>query len=164
MLIGPEIHAQRRARFFEALGGAAAVIPGAVLATHHADCEWPFRQTSDFWYLTGFDEPDAVALFLPHRPEGERYVLFVPAKEASAEVWHGFRWGCEGAVAQFGADIAHPRSELAEPLPDYLTGSEAIASRVGKHPAGAPLGLPSWAGHRPGAPLARPLLQRRRLR
>ena len=152
MLIGPEIHAQRRACFFEALGGAAAVIPGAVLATHHADCEWPFRQTSDFWYLTGFDEPDAVALFLPHRPEGERYVLFVPAKEASAEVWHGFRWGCEGAVERFGADLAHPRSELAERLPDYLKGAEGIAFRVGKHPAVEPLVLQAWAAQLDRAP------------
>ena len=59
------------------LGGAAAVIPASTLVTHHADTEWPFRQNSDFWYLTGLDEPDAVALFLPHRPEGERFVLFV---------------------------------------------------------------------------------------
>ena len=152
MLIGPEIHAQRRACFFEALGGAAAVIPGAALATHHADCEWPFRQTSDFWYLTGFDEPDAVALFLPHRPEGERYVLFVPAKEASAEVWHGFRWGCEGAVERFGADLAHPRSELAERLPDYLKGAEGIAFRVGKHPKVEPLVLAAWAAQLDRAP------------
>ena len=45
------------------LGGAAAVIPASTLVTHHADTEWPFRQNSDFWYLTGLDEPDAVALF-----------------------------------------------------------------------------------------------------
>ena len=63
------IHARRRALFMEQLGAAAAVIPAAALATHHADCEWPFRQDSDFFYLTGFDEPDAVALLLPHRPE-----------------------------------------------------------------------------------------------
>ena len=49
-------HATRRQRLFELLGGAAAVIPAAPLVTHHADCEWPFRQHSDFWYLTGFDE------------------------------------------------------------------------------------------------------------
>ena len=62
MLIPQEVFAERRARFVEALGAAAAVIPAAPLVTHHADCEWPFRQNSDFWYLTGFVEPDAVAL------------------------------------------------------------------------------------------------------
>ncbi|MBM5806705.1 MAG: M24 family metallopeptidase [Cyanobacteria bacterium M_surface_10_m2_179] len=152
MLITPAVYAERRARFFQALGGAAAVIPAAPLAVHHADCEWPFRQNSDFWYLTGFDEPDAVALFLPHRPEGERFVLFVNPKEPSAEVWNGFRWGCEGAVEQFGADLAHPRDELAQRLPDYLRGAEGIAYRVGKHAAVEPLVLQSWAGQLDRAP------------
>jgi Xaa-Pro aminopeptidase len=146
MLTSPAVFAERRTRFFQALGGAAAVIPAAPLAVHHADCEWPFRQNSDFWYLTGFDEPDAVALFLPHRPEGERFVLFVQPKEPSAEVWNGFRWGCEGAVQQFGADLAHPRSELAQRLPEYLSGAEGIAFRVGKHPDVEPLVLQAWAG------------------
>ena len=148
----PLIFAQRRRRFFEQLGGAAAVIPAATLAIHHADCEWPFRQNSDFWYLTGFDEPEAVALFLPHRPEGERFVLFVQPREASAEVWNGFRWGCEGAVAAFGADLAHPRSELEQRLPEYLKGAEGIAFRVGKHPQVEPLVLAAWAGQLDRAP------------
>ena len=148
----PSIFAQRRRRFFEQLGGAAAVIPAAALVVHHADCEWPFRQNSDFWYLTGFDEPEAVALFLPHRSEGERFVLFVQPREASAEVWNGFRWGCEGAVAAFGADLAHPRSELEQRLPEYLKGAEGIAFRVGKHPQVEPLVLASWAGQLDRAP------------
>ena len=152
MSLAPDVFAQRRARFFEALGGAAAVIPAAPLVTHHADCEWPFRQNSDFWYLTGFDEPDAVALFLPHRPEGERFVLFVQPKEPSAEVWMGFRWGCEGAVERFGADLAHPREELAERLVDYLRGAEGIAFRVGKHPQVEPHVLQAWAGQLDRAP------------
>ena len=152
MSLAPDVFAQRRARFFEALGGAAAVIPAAPLVTHHADCEWPFRQNSDFWYLTGFDEPDAVALFLPHRPEGERFVLFVQPKEPSAEVWMGFRWGCEGAVERFGADLAHPREELAERLADYLRGAEGIAFRVGKHPQVEPHVLQAWAGQLDRAP------------
>ena len=152
MSLAPDVFAQRRARFFEALGGAAAVIPAAPLVTHHADCEWPFRQNSDFWYLTGFDEPDAVALFLPHRPEGERFVLFVQPKEPSAEVWMGFRWGCEGAVERFGADLAHPREELAERLADYLRGAEGIAFRVGQHPQVEPHVLQAWAGQLDRAP------------
>lgn len=148
----PSTFAQRRQRFFAQLGEAAAVIPAAALVTHHADCEWPFRQNSDFWYLTGFDEPEAVALFLPHRPEGERYVLFVQPREASAEIWNGFRWGTEGAVAEFGADLAHPRSELEQRLPDYLRGAEGIAFRVGKHPKVEPLVLAAWAAQLDRAP------------
>ena len=130
----PSIHASRRQRFLDQLGAAAAVIPAAALATHHADCEWPFRQDSDFFYLTGFDEPDAVALLLPHRPEGERFVLFVHPKDPAAEVWTGFRWGTEGAVERYRADIAHPLDQLSALLPGYLVGAEAIAFRVGRHP------------------------------
>ena len=128
------------------LGGAAAVIPAATLVTHHADTEWPFRQNSDFWYLTGLDEPDAVALFLPHRPEGERFVLFVNPREPAAEVWTGRRWGCEGAVDRFGADLSHPRVELDALLPKYLEGAEGIAFRVGSHPSIEPLVLSTWGG------------------
>ena len=140
----PSIHASRRQRFLDQLGAGAAVIPAATLATHHADCEWPFRQDSDFFYLTGFDEPDAVALLLPHRPEGERFVLFVHPKDPAAEVWTGFRWGTEGAVERYGADIAHPLDQLAALLPGYLEGAEAIAFRVGRHPAVEPLVLSAW--------------------
>ena len=140
----PSIHASRRQRFLDQLGAGAAVIPAATLATHHADCEWPFRQDSDFFYLTGFDEPDAVALLLPHRPEGERFVLFVHPKDPAAEVWTGFRWGTEGAVERYGADIAHPLDQLSALLPGYLEGAEAIAFRVGRHPAVEPLVLSAW--------------------
>ena len=140
----PSIHASRRQRFLDQLGAAAAVIPAATLATHHADCEFPFRQDSDFFYLTGFDEPDAVALLLPHRPEGERFVLFVHPKDPAAEVWTGFRWGTEGAVERYGADIAHPLDQLSALLPGYLEGAEAIAFRVGRYPAVEPLVLSAW--------------------
>ncbi len=136
----------------EQLGSAAAVIPASPLATHHADCEWPFRQNSDFFYLTGFDEPDAVALLLPHRPEGERYVLFVHPRDPAAEVWHGFRWGTQGAVDQFGAEIAHPLEQLSEKLPDYLNGAEAIAFRVGRYPTIEPLVLNIWGQQLDRAP------------
>jgi len=147
----PALFADRRDRFLHRLGGAAAVIPAAPLVTHHADVEHPFRQNSDFWYLTGFDEPGAVALFLPHKPENP-FVLFVAPKEASAEVWNGFRWGCEGAVERFGADLAHPIAELAELLPGYLDGAEGIAFRVGRHPAVEPLVLKAWGSQLDRAP------------
>ncbi len=135
----------RRERFLAQLHGKAAIIPAAQLVTHHADCHYPFRQNSDFWYLTGFDEPDAVALFLPHRSKNERFVLFVHPKESGAEVWNGVRFGIEGAVDDFGADIAHPLVELPERLREYLKGSEGIVFRVGKHPHLEPLVLRVWA-------------------
>ena len=65
-----KVFEERREIFLNKLGGKAAIIPGANLVKHHADCEYPFRQDSNFWYLTGFDEPDAIALFLSHKPKG----------------------------------------------------------------------------------------------
>jgi Xaa-Pro aminopeptidase len=149
--IGPSVFADRRDRFLHRLGGVAAVIPAAPLVTHHADVEHAFRQNSDFWYLSGFDEPGAVALFLPHRPDNP-FVLFVPPRDPAAEVWNGFRWGVEGAVERFGADLAHPISELAERLGEYLEGAEGIAFRVGRHPQIEPLVLGAWARQLDRAP------------
>jgi Xaa-Pro aminopeptidase len=147
----PINYAKRREKFISALGGLAAVIPGAEAQRHHADVEFPFRQDSDFWYLTGFDEPGAVALFLPHRPENP-FVLFVPAKDPLAEVWDGFRWGVDGAVGRFGADLAHPLEQLAELLPQYLEGAEGLCFRVGRHAAIESLVLKSWAQQLDRAP------------
>ena len=138
---------RRRDIFLSHLGAYAAIIPAAELVTHHADCEYPFRQNSDFWYLTGFDEPSAVALLLPHKPKGEQYVLFVLPKESAAEVWTGCRWGTKGVLDNFDVDISHPLGELPNLLPHYLKGAEGIAFRVGKHPHLEPLVLKTWSEH-----------------
>ncbi len=141
------IFRRRRDIFLSHLGSYAAVIPAAELVTHHADCEYPFRQNSDFWYLTGFDEPNAVALLLPHKPKGEQYVLFVLPKESGAEVWTGFRWGTKGVLDNFDVDISHSLNELPNLLPHYLKGAEGIAFRIGKHPHLEPLVLKTWSEH-----------------
>ncbi|TGG90564.1 MAG: M24 family metallopeptidase [Aphanocapsa feldmannii 277cV] len=113
------------------MAAGAAVIPAARHSQHHADVEHRFRQDSDFWYLTGFDEANAVALLLGHRDE-ERFVLFVEPRDPQAETWNGHRWGTEGAVERFGADVAHPLGDLPTLLPRYLDGAEAIAFRIGQ--------------------------------
>ena len=109
---------ERRNNFLSKLDGRAAIIPGAKLVKHHTDCEYPFRQESNFWYLTGFDEPDAIALFLSHKPKGERYILFVHPKNIESEVWNGFRWGTNGAEKIFKADKSYPISEFEKELPN----------------------------------------------
>ena len=141
------IFRRRRDIFLSHLGSYAAIIPAAELVTHHADCEYPFRQNSDFWYLTGFDEPNAVALFLPHKPIGEKYVLFVLPKETEAEVWTGFRWGTKGVLDNFEVDIAHSLNDLPSLLSYFLEGAEGIAFRVGKHSHLEPLVLKTWSEH-----------------
>ncbi len=132
-MINSQTFSNRRDLFFSKLGRNAAIIPAATLMTHHSDCEHAFRQHSDFWYLTGFDEPNAIALFLPHKPIGEKYILFVLPKEKEAEVWQGFRYGLEGAIESFGADIAHSIEEFPNLLGNYLIGAEGLAFRLGKH-------------------------------
>ncbi len=144
-MVDSRVFRRRRDIFLSHLGEHAAIIPAAELVTHHADCEYPFRQNSDFWYLTGFDEPNAVALFLPHKPKGEQYVLFVLPKESAAEVWTGFRWGTKGVLDNFDVDISHPLNDLPNLLPHYLKGAEGIAFRVGKHPHLEPLVLKTWS-------------------
>ena len=127
------------------LGGNAAVIPAASLVTHHADCDYPFRQNSDFWYLTGFDEPDAVALFLPFRPTGEQYILFVNPCDPAKEVWTGLCWGEKGVVENFDVDIAHSLKDLPRLIGHYLAGAEGIAFRVGKNSDIDSLILKTWS-------------------
>ena len=129
-----DVFEKRREIFFEKLDGKAAIIPAANLVKHHADCEYPFRQDSNFWYLTGFDEPDAIALFLSHKPKGERFILFVAPKDIISEVWHGFRWGLDGAEKEFKADKSHPIDSLKDLLPSYIKGADEIVFSIGKHP------------------------------
>ncbi len=129
-----KVFEERREIFLNKLNGKAAIIPGANLVKHHADCEYPFRQDSNFWYLTGFDEPDAVALFLSHKPKGERFILFVSPKDVISEVWHGFRWGLEGAEKEFKADKAHSINDLKDLMPEYLNGSDDLVFSIGKNP------------------------------
>jgi len=130
-----KVFEERREIFLNKLAGKAAIIPGANLVKHHADCEYPFRQDSNFWYLTGFDEPDAVALFLSHKPKGERYILFVAPKDVISEVWHGFRWGIEGAEKDFKADKAHSINDFQKLLLNYIQDSEELVFSIGKNPA-----------------------------
>ncbi len=136
---------ERRNSFFTKLNGSAAIIPAANLVTHHADCEYPFRQDSNFWYLTGFDEPDAIALFLSHKPIGERFILFVNPKDVVSEIWTGFRWGIDGAEEVFKADKSYPISSFEKELPNFLFGADEIVFPIGKHPLIESIILSFWS-------------------
>ncbi len=122
--------AERRERVLERLGPAALLLPAARLTLRSADSEFPFRQDSDFHYLTGFDEPDAVCV-LRQAPE-PRYVLFVRPRDRDAEIWNGRRAGVEGACAKYGADAAYPLSELETRLPELLQDCETLCYALGR--------------------------------
>jgi len=121
----------RRARFAEAIPNAVAVIPGAAVRLRNNDAEYEFRQDSDFHYLTGFPEPDAILVILPKGAK-ERSVLFVPPRDRAMEVWNGKRYGPEGALASFDVDAAYDIAEFDARLPDYLTGAHTLYYRLGE--------------------------------
>jgi len=109
---------------------AVAVFVGGRLAVRSADTEYPFRQDSDFWYLTGFDHPDAVAILSTR--DGPSYRLFVQPRDPAAETWTGFRPGVEGAVSDYEAEEAHPRENFLEKLPELLRGARRIYHTLGR--------------------------------
>jgi Xaa-Pro aminopeptidase len=86
----------------------------------------PYRQDSDFWYLTGFAEPGAVAVLRPFAAEGERYILFVQPRDPEKETWTGYRAGVEGAKAEFGAEAAFPMEEFTKKFPELAIGATAL--------------------------------------
>jgi Xaa-Pro aminopeptidase len=124
------IYGERRDEFAHRIGEAVAVLPAARHAVRNADAEYEYRQSSDFHYLSGFGEPEAVLVISP-RHQSERDVLFVRPRDRLKEIWTGKRAGVEGAVGEFGMDAAYPIDELPERLADYLTGVATVYYGVG---------------------------------
>jgi Xaa-Pro aminopeptidase len=122
---------ERREQLMAKIGNGTAIFHSAPVAVMHNDVEYTFRQDSDFFYLTGFNEPEAVAVLAPHHEE-HRFVLFVQPKEPEKEVWTGYRTGVEAAKEKFGADEAYPITELNEKLPKYLEKAERIYCHLGR--------------------------------
>ena len=117
--------ADRRSRFSEQLQDGIAVIPAAVEVVRNNDVHFEFRQDSNFWFLTGFDEPDAVAVIDPTHPD-EEFVLFVRTRDRELELWNGRRAGVEGARDIYGASAAHSISDLDRELIQRFLGRSAV--------------------------------------
>ncbi len=110
-----------------------AILPTSPERQRNRDVEYPFRPDSDFYYLTGFAEPDAVAVIVPGRPHGE-YLLFCREKNPQMETWTGRRSGPEGVVELYGADDAFPISDIDDILPGLLEGRERVFYTMGAAP------------------------------
>lgn len=105
-MVSDKEYLRRRKRLMDIINeGSIAILPAAPLRVRNRDVEYPYRPDSDFYYLTGFPEPEAVAVFIPNRPQGE-YVLFCRERDPSMEQWNGYRAGLEGACERYGADDA----------------------------------------------------------
>jgi Xaa-Pro aminopeptidase len=101
-----------------------AIIPASHEAVRSHDTNYRYRQNSDFFYLTGFEEPDAIAVIAPAAEK--KYTLFVRPRDPAQEIWHGFRAGVEGAVRDYRADEAFSISEFEQKLPEILDGPQIL--------------------------------------
>lgn len=124
------IYQARREEALASFHGGVAVIPSATTVLRNHDTEYKFRQNSDFYYLTGFDEPDAVLVLAPEHKE-HRTVLFLRDRDRAMEIWNGRRLGVEAAAGTLGVDIAFPIDALAEHLPNYLCNVETLYYALG---------------------------------
>ncbi|WP_028114259.1 Xaa-Pro aminopeptidase [Ferrimonas kyonanensis] len=110
--------------------GSVALLFAAQERTRSNDTEYHFRQNSDFFYLTGFNEPDAVLMLRPGQsPES---VLFVRPTDKMAEIWHGRRLGVDAAPGELAVDQAYDIGQLAELLPDLVNGSDTLGYLPGQ--------------------------------
>src|SRR5258708_33110406 len=108
---GTSFQMRRKRRMDGIAPGPPGILPSAPIAIRSGDVEFIYRQDSDFYYLTGFAEPESVALLSPGHPDGE-FVMFVRPRDKERETWTGRRAGVEGAMIDHGADKAYTIDEL----------------------------------------------------
>lgn len=124
-----ELFAKRRQRVLDAIDGVA-IIPSAPVTLRNNDVEHEYRQDSDLFYLTGFDEPETVLVLSTVHPE-HRSVLFVRPRDREREVWDGARAGVDGAKERCGVDATFPIGELSKRLGDYVAGAKTLYYELG---------------------------------
>jgi len=124
---------KRRNELMQSMGGGVAIIPTAPMRNRNRDIHFPFRPDSDFYYLTHFPEPEAVAVLVPGRAHGE-YILFCREKNPEKEIWEGRRAGQEGACEIYGADDSFPIDDIDEILPGLLENRDKVFYSMGRHP------------------------------
>jgi Xaa-Pro aminopeptidase len=130
----PKEFARRRRQFMRIIGrDAIAILPAAPVRHRNGDIEYAYRQDSHFYYLSGFREPDAVAVLMPGRPQGE-YLLFTRERDPLREFLDGARAGTEGAVEHYGADDAFPVEDIDEILPGLMEARPQVYYSMGAYP------------------------------
>ncbi|HAD08672.1 MAG TPA: Xaa-Pro aminopeptidase [Porticoccaceae bacterium] len=131
-MIDSKEFARRRRDLMSMIGkNSIAVITAAPERQRSRDTHFPYRQDSDFYYLSGFPEPEAVLVLVPGRKQGE-FIVFCRDRDPDREIWDGYRAGPEGACADFGANDAFPINDIDEILPGLLEDKERVYYAVGK--------------------------------
>lgn len=132
MKISSSEYARRRKNLMALMEpNSIAIIPSSQQQMRSRDTEYPFRQDSDFYYLSGFVEPDSVLVLIPGRNHAE-FVMFCREREAAVELWHGHRAGPDGACAHHGADDAFPIGDIDDILPGLIEGRERVYYSMGR--------------------------------
>ena len=127
-------YARRRKALMEQMEpNSIAILPAAAVAIRNRDVEHVYRQDSDFQYLSGFPEPEAVIVLIPGREYGE-YVLFCRERNPERELWDGLRAGQDGAMREYGADDAFPIADIDDILPGLIEGRDRVYSSMGSNP------------------------------
>ena len=124
---------RRKALMAQMVPNSIAILPASAVAIRNRDVEHVYRQDSDFQYLSGFPEPEAVVVLIPGREYGE-YVLFCRERNPARELWDGLRAGQEGAMRDFGADDAFPINDIDDILPGLIEGRDRVYSAMGSNP------------------------------
>lgn len=109
-----------------------AILPAATVRVRNRDVEHRYRQDSDFYYVTGYPEPEAVAVLAPGRDHGE-FVVFCRERDEKSETWHGRRSGTEGVMETYGAEDAFPISDIDDILPGMLEKCVRVYYTMGSH-------------------------------
>ena len=131
MTLRKDEYARRRRQLMKMMGkGGIAILPAAPEKHRNGDVHYHYRPDSDFHYLTGFDEPEAVAVLVPGRPQAE-YILFVRDRDPTRETWDGRRAGPDGAVRDHGADDAFPIGDIDDILPGLMEQCERVYHTMG---------------------------------
>lgn len=119
------MHREHRERFFEAMGDGVAFLPAPAQLLRNNDTEYNYRPESSFWWLTGLDEPDAVAVFV-RKGKTRRFLLFLQPKDPLMEMWNGARLGSKGAKSELGADEAWSIGEFGAKVDELLKGHRRV--------------------------------------
>lgn len=123
---------KRRKQLMQRIGkGNIALLGSAPTKVRNRDVHYPYRQDSDFYYLTGFSEPDAMAVFIPGREQGE-YILFCREYDEAKALWEGAHAGLNGATDHYQADDAFPIDDLDDILPGMLENKHKVYYPMGR--------------------------------
>ena len=127
------MHKQNRKAFIKKMGrGGVAIFASAPTARWNHDTEYIYRPAPNFYYLTGFEEPEAICVIAPEHPK-HQYVLFVRPKDKRAEIWNGKRVGVQDARRRYGADKAYPIEKFDEKIGEYLQDAERLYYALGSN-------------------------------